>query len=327
MRSNGIFRSGLAGSILTMAALALLRDLRLGRHRDHRRRAHPERQPAAAGQHRRRPRRRTERRRADLVAAETTPRKSFYFGYRYPRLSYTIGSTQPQNDLRIDVVNAADEVVKTFYREDVAPDVANTIRWDGTTDEGKPARNGRYSFRISPQTAGAPAARKASTSTTPQPRLHLLRLRLPDPRPPRIQHGRRPLRRRPLRPHPPGPGRDGRLRHAAGRRPRRQGPVRRLPVRRRQLRRDRRQGHPQRLHVRPPRRTLAAAHRRHRPHRPADRHRRRHRRRRRPATSTSRCGAHPAGTRAALPSTPWPNSKSGTSTASRDSAWRPRSTA
>jgi murein DD-endopeptidase MepM/ murein hydrolase activator NlpD len=101
-----------------------------------------------------------------LVSAETTPRKSFYFGYRYPRLTYTIGSTQPENDLQIDVVNSAGETIKTFYRENVAPEVANKVRWDGTTDEGKPARNGRYSFRISPQTQEAPAARKATASTT-----------------------------------------------------------------------------------------------------------------------------------------------------------------
>jgi hypothetical protein len=103
-----------------------------------------------------------------LVAGATSPRKSFYFGYRYPRLSYTIASTQAENDLQIDVVNSAGEVVKTFYRENVAPDVESKIRWDGTTNEGRPARNGRYSFRISPQspTATAPAARKASSSTT-----------------------------------------------------------------------------------------------------------------------------------------------------------------
>lgn len=101
-----------------------------------------------------------------LLAAETTPRKSFYFGYRYPRLSYTIGSSQPQNDLQIEVVNSVGEVVKTFYRADVAPDVENKVRWDGTTNEGKPARNGRYSFRITPQGPTAPAARKATTSTT-----------------------------------------------------------------------------------------------------------------------------------------------------------------
>jgi murein DD-endopeptidase MepM/ murein hydrolase activator NlpD len=101
-----------------------------------------------------------------LLAAETTPRKSFYFGYRYPRLNYTIASSQPENDLQIEVVNSVGEVVKTFYREDVAPDVENKVRWDGTTNEGKPARNGRYSFRIAPQGPTAPAARKATTSTT-----------------------------------------------------------------------------------------------------------------------------------------------------------------
>jgi murein DD-endopeptidase MepM/ murein hydrolase activator NlpD len=100
-----------------------------------------------------------------LVAAETTPRKSFYFGFRFPRLSYTIGSSQPQNDLRIDVVDAAGAIVKTFYRLDVAPNMATSIRWDGTTNEGRPARNGRYSFRIGPQTVEAPAARKATAST------------------------------------------------------------------------------------------------------------------------------------------------------------------
>jgi murein DD-endopeptidase MepM/ murein hydrolase activator NlpD len=100
-----------------------------------------------------------------LVAAETTPRKSFYFGFRFPRLSYTIGSSQPQNDLKIDVVNSAGAVVKSYFREDIAPNVAAAIRWDGTTAEGRPAPNGVYSFRIGPQTP-APAARRATQSTT-----------------------------------------------------------------------------------------------------------------------------------------------------------------
>jgi murein DD-endopeptidase MepM/ murein hydrolase activator NlpD len=102
-----------------------------------------------------------------LLAGGTSPRKSFYFGYRYPRLAFTIGSDQAENDLQIDVANSAGEVVKTFYREDVAPNVETKVRWDGTTNEARPARNGRYSFRISPQsaTSPAPAARKATSST------------------------------------------------------------------------------------------------------------------------------------------------------------------
>jgi murein DD-endopeptidase MepM/ murein hydrolase activator NlpD len=94
-----------------------------------------------------------------LASATTAPKKSFYFGFRAPRLTFTIGSSQPQNDLRIDVLNAAGEAVTTFYREDVAPNVPTSIRWDGTTAEGRPARNGQYSFRIGPQTEAATATR------------------------------------------------------------------------------------------------------------------------------------------------------------------------
>jgi murein DD-endopeptidase MepM/ murein hydrolase activator NlpD len=99
-----------------------------------------------------------------IVSATTSPRRSFYYGVRYPRLSYTIASNQPQNDLRIDVVDAAGTAVRTFYRNDVAPNVASTIRWDGTTADGKPARNGKYTFQIATQT-GAPAGPQATRST------------------------------------------------------------------------------------------------------------------------------------------------------------------
>jgi murein DD-endopeptidase MepM/ murein hydrolase activator NlpD len=92
-----------------------------------------------------------------LVFAKTTPRKSFYYGVRYPKLSYAVDSDAAANDLRIDVVDAAGAVVKSFYRNDVAPNVEDSVRWDGTTAEGKPARNGRYRFQIVPQN-GDPAA-------------------------------------------------------------------------------------------------------------------------------------------------------------------------
>jgi murein DD-endopeptidase MepM/ murein hydrolase activator NlpD len=103
-----------------------------------------------------------------LLSAQATPRKSFYYGIRYPSLRYVIGSDQPTNDLQIEVVDAAGDAVRTFYRNDVAPNVLSTIRWDGNDNDGRPARNGRYSFRIVSQ-AGGPLARKsvrrASTSS------------------------------------------------------------------------------------------------------------------------------------------------------------------
>jgi murein DD-endopeptidase MepM/ murein hydrolase activator NlpD len=101
-----------------------------------------------------------------LASATISPRKSFYYGFRYPRLSFAIASTQAQNDLRIDVVDVAGESVRTFFRNDVAPNTETRIRWDGSTNAGAPAPNGRYTFRISSQ-AGAPAARRATSSEAP----------------------------------------------------------------------------------------------------------------------------------------------------------------
>jgi murein DD-endopeptidase MepM/ murein hydrolase activator NlpD len=98
-----------------------------------------------------------------LISAKTTPRKSFYYGYRYPRLSFAIASSQAQNDLRIDVVDVAGESVRTFFRNDVAPKAEVRIRWDGTTSAGRPAPNGQYSFQVSSQ-AGTAAARPATSS-------------------------------------------------------------------------------------------------------------------------------------------------------------------
>jgi murein DD-endopeptidase MepM/ murein hydrolase activator NlpD len=101
-----------------------------------------------------------------LVAAQTAPRKSFYYGVRYPSVRFTFASTQAQNDIEIDVVDSAGAVVRSFFRNDVEPDAEVRIRWDGTTNEGRPARNGRYSFRIGAQGATQTAAR-ASTSSEP----------------------------------------------------------------------------------------------------------------------------------------------------------------
>ncbi len=103
-----------------------------------------------------------------LAAAKTWPRKSFFYGARTPRLRYEIDSDLPANDLRVDVVAANGEVMKSFYRNDVAPRSPDSVRWDGTTGGGRPARNGHYSFRIVPQSGGR-IARRASSSTTGAP--------------------------------------------------------------------------------------------------------------------------------------------------------------
>jgi murein DD-endopeptidase MepM/ murein hydrolase activator NlpD len=106
-----------------------------------------------------------------LTAALATPRKSFFYGFRYPRLSFSIASTQVQNDLQIDIVNASGEVARSFYRNDVAPETTVRIRWDGMTGAAKPAPNGRYSFRVEPQGASPEAATRAAASASEPPSL------------------------------------------------------------------------------------------------------------------------------------------------------------
>jgi murein DD-endopeptidase MepM/ murein hydrolase activator NlpD len=109
-----------------------------------------------------------------LVSAVTSPRKSFYYGVRNPRLSYTIESDQASNDLRIDVVRGNGETVRSFYRNDIAPGAADSVRWDGTGIGGRPAPTGRYSFRVLSQADGAAAqasGRMRRSAPAPAPSL------------------------------------------------------------------------------------------------------------------------------------------------------------
>jgi murein DD-endopeptidase MepM/ murein hydrolase activator NlpD len=101
-----------------------------------------------------------------LLSATTRPRRSFFYGTRSPRLRYEIGSDEPSNDLRIDVVDAGGNVIKAFYRNDVAPETPDSVRWDGAAGDGRPAENGHYSFRIAPQDGGHVARRASSSSST-----------------------------------------------------------------------------------------------------------------------------------------------------------------
>jgi murein DD-endopeptidase MepM/ murein hydrolase activator NlpD len=101
-----------------------------------------------------------------LISAKTWPRKSFYYGARTPRLRYEIGSDQPSNDLRIDIVDENGETMKSFYRNDIAPETPDSVRWDGTAGDGRPAENGHYSFRIVPQSGGRVARRATSSAST-----------------------------------------------------------------------------------------------------------------------------------------------------------------
>ena len=101
-----------------------------------------------------------------LVSAKTTPRKSFFYGVRNPSLRFEIESTQPQNDLRIDVVDDGRR-----SRAQLLPQRRRTATPSrhplGRHDAAKagPRRNGHYSFRIGPQ--GGTASRRPGLDLEP----------------------------------------------------------------------------------------------------------------------------------------------------------------
>lgn len=96
-----------------------------------------------------------------LVDAQVSPNKVFY-GTRNATLSYVVGSGQPANNLRVDVVTSAGQVVQSFLPTAVAPNATQSLAWNGSGFDGKPVANGWYSFRLS-TTDGQPLARAAAS--------------------------------------------------------------------------------------------------------------------------------------------------------------------
>jgi murein DD-endopeptidase MepM/ murein hydrolase activator NlpD len=101
-----------------------------------------------------------------LEAVTVGPRKSFYFGVHSASIHFTLGSTQLENDIAVNVVDSAGEVVKTYFLENVIAGSPLLVRWDGTTNEGKPARNGHYSFQVVPQTTASTARKSVKREGT-----------------------------------------------------------------------------------------------------------------------------------------------------------------
>jgi murein DD-endopeptidase MepM/ murein hydrolase activator NlpD len=102
-----------------------------------------------------------------LVSARTFPRVSFFYGVRSPSLRFEIESSQPQNDLRIDVVKRGGRVVRSYFRNDVEPHTTIGIRWDGMTAAKRPARDGRYDFRVRAQDASRVARQASAPAKAP----------------------------------------------------------------------------------------------------------------------------------------------------------------
>ena len=89
-----------------------------------------------------------------LSDADADPSKAYYFSKQDARVDYTFEGAA--TDVRVQVVKRrTDKVVSSWVQEAREPFVENTARWNGRTDEGKPAGSGKYRFKLGPASSGA----------------------------------------------------------------------------------------------------------------------------------------------------------------------------
>ena len=85
---------------------------------------------------------------ARLLDVSTAPRRAYLFGVRKPTVSFVVSGTNGPTDLRLDLIDSNSAVVFSTFLRDVTPNQSIRYRWDGRDSSGRPARAGRYSFRI-----------------------------------------------------------------------------------------------------------------------------------------------------------------------------------
>ena len=85
-----------------------------------------------------------------LTEAQAAPRKTYYFSKkkRRPKVNYVFKG-EGQTDVRIEVVKAGSgKTVRSWVQRGREPLTNYSARWNGRTNGGKTAPNGRFRFRI-----------------------------------------------------------------------------------------------------------------------------------------------------------------------------------
>jgi len=103
------------------------------------------------------------------IEVQTRARRAFFDAARPAMVSYVVHGSSPARVL-VELVRASDgSVVKSWDAGEIAPEVPQTMSWDGTTD-GKLSKEGKYTFRVSAVSAtGVRAVSAAAKSGTPNP--------------------------------------------------------------------------------------------------------------------------------------------------------------
>jgi murein DD-endopeptidase MepM/ murein hydrolase activator NlpD len=88
----------------------------------------------------------------ELRDVKAAPRKSYYYGKRKSRVTYLFSNSQP-TDIRVDVVKRrSGRIVDSWTESAQEPNTTHAATWDGLVQgTHKPAPNGRYRFRIGPE--------------------------------------------------------------------------------------------------------------------------------------------------------------------------------
>jgi Peptidase family M23 len=98
-----------------------------------------------------------------LRDASAKPRRSYYYGKKKPKVTYMFTNSEP-TDVRIAVVKRPQgRVVDSWVEPAQDPNTSHTAKWSGLR-RGRPASNGRYKFRVGPQSGSMESTTEARFS-------------------------------------------------------------------------------------------------------------------------------------------------------------------
>ncbi len=90
----------------------------------------------------------------DVRETEATPRKTFFNGKRRSQVDYLFEAEAP-TDVRIDVLKGKErKLVDSIVQRDQQPFANHSATWDGLSDSGKVAPNGKYRFEVTQLSGG-----------------------------------------------------------------------------------------------------------------------------------------------------------------------------
>ncbi|MBN8867557.1 MAG: peptidoglycan DD-metalloendopeptidase family protein [Solirubrobacterales bacterium] len=83
-----------------------------------------------------------------ITDAQTSPQKAYQYGSKRPTISFVVNGSTETVDLRVDIVNAGGDVVRSKFLNGVPSGSTQKVVWSGLVAKNKTAPNGAYHFVI-----------------------------------------------------------------------------------------------------------------------------------------------------------------------------------